>query len=341
MAMKKGFCIRCHTTDPRRRIFLVNSESTKCFCPRCMAEYRPKDAINYYNHFIKVACKRANTFLYTAKRPDLSYDKFGRVLEFEPEFPTALLGRLASLFYLSTLRRSRFDDVVTLISLDNDRYHLVGCREDYYNFLKTADADAETYRLRIFRLLTLKNYFYDMECLKLYVSRLNEIISFKKFIQKELSIIGFEKDAKEIDNELKDLNERLNDVSYYTIDGFVHRFKGFEKNGAILFLDSQESIDTSLTKYRPSALYPKDKSAIYIKDQIFRSNKTSYTIAMVELVLGIISSSLGFTFLFTSLLVSHPLSIAFLLIGLTLFVVGGFLILWHFIYKKIMGKRNF
>ena len=341
MAMKKGFCIKCRSAEPRRRIFMVNSESLKCYCPRCMAEYKPKNAINHYNHYIRYVCKRADTSLYTAKRPDLAYDQFGQILEFENEFPRALIGRLTSLFYLSTLRRSRFKDVMTLMSLDADRYHLVGSHDYYLNFLKTVNGDCETYRARAFKLLTFKNYFYDMECLKLYVRRLQEIIDFKKCIQKELKLIGEEDAANAIDVEILDFQERLNKTTYYTVDGHTHLFKGFEMKDAVLFLDSKESIDSSIIKYRPASLNPVDKNTNKIKDQIFRNNRTSYAIAVGELVGGIISANIGIGFLITSIFTKKPLSLAMLILGIFFTILGGFFIFWQYLFKKMLSKRSF
>lgn len=340
MAMKKGFCIKCHTVEPRRRIFMVNSESAKCYCPRCMAEYKPKNAINHYNHYVRYVCKRADNTLYTAKRPDLAYDKFGQILEFEPELPKALLGRLTALFYLSTLRRSRFDDVLTMLALESDRYHLVSAHDDYLNFLKTVNADTETYRGRIFKLLTLKNYFFDLDCLKLYVRRLQEIIDFKKCIQKEMKSIGAEEDANKIDAELLEFNERLVKTTYYTVDGFAHLFKGFEKD-SVLFLDSKESIDSSLSKYRPSALHPTDKNTTKIKDQVFRNNRAGYNAVIIELVGGIASASIGVGTLIAALFTKNPLSVFLLILGIILTIAGVFFIVWQYLFRKLLAKRSF
>lgn len=341
MSMKKGFCIKCHTTDERKRIFPVNSESAKCFCPRCMAEYKPKDAINYYNHFIRILCKRSDRYLRVAKRPDLSYDKFGHILEYEPELPKALIGRLTSLFYLSTLRRARFEDVITIASLDSDRYHLVGAHDDYFNFLMTSNADLELYRARIYKMLTIKSYFFDMDCLKLYISRIREMILYKKYVIKELTEIGNEKEASDVEKEIEELNNRLNEHAYYTADGFVHRFKGFEANGAIKFLDSQESVDVSLRKYRPSSLDGDNKGTILIKDQVFRTNKGAYNTSIAGFIFGVFSSLVGIGLLITALFTEKTPAIIFLSVGVFFTLLGGGLILWSFLFRKYLTNRSY
>ena len=341
MAMKKGFCIKCHTTDAKRRIFLVNSESLKCFCPRCLAEYKPKDAINHYNHFIRILCRHADRYLRVSKRPDISYEKFGHILEYEPDFAKALIGRLTSLYYLSTLRRARFNDVMTIAALDVDRYHLVGSHDDYLNFLLTSNADLENYRSRIYKMLTIKSYFYDMDCLKLYITRIKEIMDYKKYVQKELTAIGNEQEAKAIEAEIEDLDRRLHEHAYYTTDGFVHRFKGFENTGAIKFLDSQESVDVSLRKYRPSSLDGDNKKTILIDDQVFRTNKGAYSASIIGFVGGLFSSTAGIGLLITSLFLKGTPSIIFLSLGIFFTLLGGGLILWSFLFRKYLTKRSY
>lgn len=340
--MKNGYCVKCRTDDPKRRIFPVNSEAEKCFCPHCLYEYKPKDAINHYNHFIRNLTKKADTSLHIAKMPDVSYDRYGYILEFEPDYVKALLGRSLSLLYLSTLRRSRFKDVMMMLDLDTNRYHLVGSHDDYFNFLRAANGALEIYREKIFKKLTFKGYFYDMPCLKLYVTRLEEIITFKDFIMEEFKLIGNQLEADLVKPQLTELDERLNKTSYITVDGYSHLFKGFGKERSILFADSTDSIDVSLSKFKPETLEPNDKKIKVIKDVVFKSNRTAYGIAVAGLVIGIIFAVLALGLLITSLFfIGQESCLWFLILGGLCALVAGGLILWQFLLKRRLHKRSF
>ena len=168
MAMKNGYCVKCHTDDPRRRVFKVNSEAVVCYCPVCMTQYKPKEAIAHYNRFIDGLLRKSDTSLHVAMLPETSYKNYARVLEFESENVRALLGRLLSLIYLSTLRRSKFDEVVLLMNNDISRYRLIGSRTDFLNFIRSANAAANYYIETMVRRLTMKGCFYDLDCLSLY-----------------------------------------------------------------------------------------------------------------------------------------------------------------------------
>ena len=63
MALKKGFCSHCKG-DERLRIFDVNSAAEVCYCPNCMAEMLPKEAIMNYGYLISHYLKKASKALF-------------------------------------------------------------------------------------------------------------------------------------------------------------------------------------------------------------------------------------------------------------------------------------
>ena len=340
MSMKNGYCIKCHTANPKRRIFKVNSDAEKCYCPHCLAEYQPKVAINHFNRFINGMVEDADMTLKIARMPDISYGKYAEILEFDSDNVPALLGRLSSLLYLSTLRHSRFNDVVALLDLDLDRYHLVSSRNDYGRFLKTANDMANSYRETMIKRLTFRSYFYDPDCVILYLKRIKEIIDFKLVLQREFEFLKEYIQVDIIKNDVKNLNESLK-VEFITALGNKIKLVSFDDFGDPSISTSKEKIHTGLEKYRNSTLDLNDKKLIVIKDEMFKSNKTIYHIINLGLGFGIALGSLGLTVLIVSIFFWNkvffwPIAI----VGLSIVLIGAIFILIQFILRKKVRKNR-
>ena len=342
MAMKKGYCVKCKTDNPRSRIFKVNSEAVNCYCPRCMTTYKPKDAIDNYNHFIDGLLKKSDVSLHVAMLPEDSYRNYANVLEFEPENVKALLGRLLSLIYLSTLRKSRFDDVLKLMSVDISRYRLIGSRFDFSNFLRSANAAANFYTERMIKKLTFKGCFFDYPCLELYYCRIAEIKRFKLAIQDELKKIDQEKEAEFLDKSIEKC-DRLLEKTYVLADGTSYVLTGFDKHHNPKITKLDKTFNTGLDKYRLSTLDKNDKKLIVINDEIFRSNKVIYNFIKLAFLLGIIVGAIGLVSIIVSLFFIGKNTFFILIsLGAFLLVAGGVLELLRYIFKiKIKKKRRF
>ncbi len=292
MSMKKGYCIKCRSTNPKRHIFNVNSDAVKCYCPRCMAEYKPKVAINNFNRFIENMQVSADISFKIARLPDISYQKYADVLEYESDYVPALLGRISSLILVSTLRHSRFYDAMQLITLDSNKFHANGCHEQYVHFLKSANQMANDYKDRMFKSLTFRSYFYDVDCIRLYVLRMDEIHKFKKFLAEELAEIEEAESFDLVNKEAEEIDDMVHH-EFVTADGHKHSFITFEIDNYPLISTSDEMVKTGVEKYRPSTLDENDRKLRYIKDQIFRSNKALSRIVNFGLVFGVGLGTIG------------------------------------------------
>ena len=286
MSMKRGYCIKCRYDDPKRHIFPVNSEAEVCYCPKCMAEYKPKDAIAHYNHFMKHFILKADASLHIAMMPDVSYQKYADVLEIEESNIQALLGRSLSLLYLSTLRHTTFKQVVNLNELDENRYHLVSNRHDYFSFLRAAEKVSNDYEEKMHKRLTFKGYFHDKDCVKLYISRLGELIAFKQYIVAELKEIDKVQEADYIEKGIHALEGKIGG-KFVTADGDVTVYRGTDRFNSPQLVTLPEKIKTGLDKYRGYTLKEDDRKLIVIKDVIFKSNRAAYGLASMGYYMGI------------------------------------------------------
>ena len=286
MSMRKGYCIKCRYDDPKRHIFPVNSEAEVCYCPKCMAEYKPKDAIAHYNHFMKNIILKADASLHIAMMPDVSYQKYADVLEIEEGNIQALLGRSLSLLYLSTLRHTTFKQVVILNQLDESRYHLVSNRHHYFSFLRAAEKVSNDYEEKMLKRLTFRGYFHDKDCVKLYISRLGELITFKEYLVSELKEIDKLSEANYIQTSIDTLHTKLGG-KFVTADGDVTVYHGTDRFNSPQLLTLKEKVKTGLDKYRGYTLKEDDRKLIVIKDVIFRSNRAAYGLASMGYYMGI------------------------------------------------------
>ena len=342
MAMKKGYCIRCKVDEPRRRVFKVNSEAVTCYCPVCMTQYKPKEAIDHYNRFIDGMLKKSDVSLHVAMLPESSYRHYADVLEFEPDNVRALLGRLLSLIYLSTLRRSKFDEVIMLMNNDISRYRLIGSRTDFSNFLRSANAAANYYIETMVRRLTIKGCFYDLDCLSLYYSRIAEIKRFKLTIQDELKRINQEKEAEFLDKSIAKCDKLL-EKTYVTADGNSYSLEGFDRQKKPKIKELEKKYQTGLEKYNLSSLEKNDKKRRVIKDSIFRSNKAAYTFIKIGFYGGLALSALGFVLTIVALILNkQPIFYLLLVLGIFFLVSGLVLLALQFIFKgQLKKKRRF
>lgn len=343
MAMKKGFCIKCITKDPKHRIFKVNSEAEKCYCPHCLKEYKPKEAIGYFNRFISMLTDEADMTLQIARRPDVSYQKYADVLEYADDFVPALLGRISSLIYQSTLRRSRFEEALLLLDLDIDKFHLVANRPQYVKFLKSSNEMANAYKERLYKRLTFKSYFYDTDCIMLYVKRLSEIKDFKSYLKKELEFTNENELAQTIAQEIEEIDGLIHE-DFISVNGRKHSFINFDKNGMPLIASSEERFHTGMEKYRNSTLDVNDKKLRVIKDVMFRSNKTMYHIINLGLGFSIAMGGIGTLVLIASIFlfnVNTNIFWALIIVGFAFHLVGIILLVIQFILRAKVRKSRY
>ena len=134
-----------------------------------------KKTIDKYN-------RKAYFYLRHAGEYRLGYDLFAYVLELEPTNRTAKLGRLLSLANLSTTRRNRFTEVRELMDIERPLFHDKTFTREYTAYLISLNSCIDVYCMLLRKNLTIKDYFYDVACIKLYYRHIADAILLKRMI---------------------------------------------------------------------------------------------------------------------------------------------------------------
>ncbi len=294
--MLKGYCTNCNKDNEGRRIFDVNSDVRFCYCPHCGKKYRPRVAIANYNRVIHKYLHRARFFLCNAGEVQYAYNLYAYVLELEPTNKTAKIGRLLSLAFLSTVRRNRFTEVKQLLEIEKDQFHeKVFAHEEYNEFLIHLENCTETYLNNVKKALTLKGYFYDVECIKLYFKHIRDVIDLRRLIVSELMVIGVSANLSIISDETKDLEKEYN-LTCYTVDGQDHSLAHFAKNGDPIIVNGVKQVETNLHRYRMSTLDENNKKKLNIIPErvfpiiyarLFRTYEMSLGLAIANVAIAI------------------------------------------------------
>lgn len=342
MSMKKGYCTNCNKHDESRRIFDVNSETRFCYCPHCGKKYRPRIAIFNYERTINKYLRRANFYLKNAGETRLAYSLFAYVLELEPGNKSAKLGRLLSLCYLSTLRRTRFKETQELLSIEREDYHTQGIRREYVAFLLSLNECLDDFIIRSHRKLTMKNFFFDVECAKLYFNQIKEILELKRLIVEELIECDEAKQASSVQNTIKLLEAKYKE-SFFTFDGQEHNLVNFTKNGDPLIVNGKRVENTTkLMRYRPSSLNIDDKNAQYIKDDVFsKANLHTYHFIKASIFFITFTAVIALTLLVIYFIyMKYQFSLAFLIVASIFGVAAVLFVILRLIYSHKLKKPS-
>lgn len=346
MATKNGICPYCQFNRLQNRIFPVNPEATTVFCPSCMRELEPKTAIDLYNGIINKMVEKADSSLFVTCDPVIAYQEYANVLEVEPNNSKALLGRILCLIYTSRVRKSYLVEANDLL----ERITHKGSEEVtiYVGFLKKINFALDEYDLALLNRLTHKKYFYDDECIKLYLKRLSEIIKFKKNILEQLQKI--KKDYVGQNNEIfinlisHSINEKENylKADKTTIQGFGYRYIKIVDEK--VYIERKDEITpTKLAKHKAYTLNENDhRGKILINDKVFkdytpivRAKKVSVYFLIVLMLLAI-GGGITSYFFFNNL----TLFIIILSASVAAFIGALILFILYFVWKNILKKRK-
>ena len=347
MATKNGICPHCQFNRLDRRIFPVNPEAVTVYCPYCMRELDPKKSIELYNNIITKMLDKADNTLFVACDPVTAYLEYAEVLEVENHNPKALLGRILCLIYTSKVRKTYLSEANELLG----EISYKGTEEvtNYVGFLKRINFALDEYDLALLKKLSIHKQFYDEECLKLYITRLVEIIEFKKDILDSLNKIK------------KDYITQKNDVLINLVSHSISEKENSLKTTKFLItgvgykitragtdrVSINETGETINTHYNKGHLYTlnendKRKGKKVIDDQVFRDYTPIIRMKKISiymaLTLMLAATGLGLaSYFFINNQILFPVFIA-----LAALCVVGFVILTilHFIWKSLLKKRK-
>jgi hypothetical protein len=301
-----------------------------------MAAHKPSDVIKNYNVLLNKKITLGYYQLNALRFPTKAYATFANVLEFEPENVVALSGRLTSLIYLSTLRKSYFKDVIALLNISKHRFHLISSKNTYTKLLSTLNSAIEEYHHNLAKRLTNRGYFYDSECLKLFVKRLQEIKTFKEFLQSEFISLDETNYAVNIAKEISVIDKAIH-ADLYTTDGIKREFNCFDEHGNPTFNAFESGKHKPLPRYRLATLNKEQKGMRIIPDSMFNKNKNSRRLIMAILLIGLISD-LGAVamFIISGFIADNIQRTLLIVLGIALILCSGIFIAIFSITKKII-----
>ena len=343
--LKKAYCTYCKTDDELSRIFSVNPEAKVCYCPNCMVELKPKDAIDEYNYFIATKLNKANQLLYRDTRFYDAYCAFGHIIEIDPYIMKARFGRVLALFYMSTLRHTHFNDATLLLEREADQFFRKMKEQSHYaKFLTKVLSAVDEYQNRFERRITFKERFYSQDCVELYYTRLHEIIEVKKFVIEELNKITLKFPDEKVmrlltnrENEMLEL-ERQFDEPISTTGGTRYRVAKIVNNQ--ILVSKLEEQFAPLSRHKKFKLNENEKKGRLIKDKVYPDNShlmlltTSCIPLIVIFFVGAAAATLIYVFKWFNLgLIPLFAAIGCLLIAIAVLI---FFIIW----KHKLSKRR-
>lgn len=296
MSLKKAYCPICHPSDEKYHIFDVNADAEVCYCPHCMAKLIPADAIKAYELFINKKINKANNILFSAIDFPKAYSLFAQVLEYDAFNHDALYGRLLSLLYMSTLRHPRFKDFMLLFQEEKETFHKAENRSSYFLFLSRVLHAINEYDVAFRKRITISQYFYDIDCIKLYFSHVKDIYDIKMDIRQEILFLqSKDKECQDYAVSLTFLDKsiKVKDLEmtkrWLTADGYSYGYVGKGEMGDVLLGRSDQQNVVKINHYHPKALYEdKAKGKKLIKDNVFPNNLFTFHVKNVAFPLMII-----------------------------------------------------
>ena len=350
--MLKGYCKYHKSNDIKDHILEIDERDEIIECPVCHRKIKATDAVKAYYDKISRCLYWGRFNLFVSTNYLKAYRYFACVLELDENNVDGYSGRILSLFMMSTLRNSRFEDTKEMVIqafslLAKDRNN----HKSIIFMLSTLDKFVHKYIKLIKKKLTHRIYFHDEKCVKTYLTRVKEARDLRLLILKEVEqlINRHQKDDLSdfelIRSEIKKSLERdEHDLSTYhsCLDGYSYKAL-FSKKGDMVIIDDGLKQKINLSSYHPFSV-DKEKGKYQIKDRVFASYSFQYQFfiaSAVIIILLFIASISGVICCFIFETIRHILLIASLSLAALafLFIIVRF-VLYFIIRKRIKNILN-
>ena len=350
--MLKGYCKYHKSNDLKDHILEIDERDEIIECPVCHRKIKRNDAIKTYHDKISHFLYWGRFNLFVSTNYLKAYRYFAAVLEIDENNVDGYSGRILSLFMMSTLRDSRFEDTKEMVI---QAFSLLAKNRTNHKsiifMLSTLDKFVHKYIKLVKKKLTHKIYFHDNKCVKLYLTRVKEARDLRIVILKEVEqLINRNQkndfnDFEQIRLEIKkSLDRDEHDLSTYQVclDGYSYKAL-FDKKGDMVIIDDGLKQKINLSSYHPFAI-KKEKGKYQIRDRVFTSYSKQYqffiysaVIIILLFVLAIASTICCFVFSeLRHILLISALSLALLAV---LFIIIRFS-LYLIIRKRIKNSLN-
>ena len=346
MAFKKGFCTHCKG-DERTRIFAVNKEAEVCYCPHCTHAMTPKEANNNYHWLISSYLKRASRYLFESTEYLLAYQTFAHVIDLDETVKVAYFGRLLSLVYLSTLRTSKIYFALLMHRQQAKFYHYQETAKEYFNFLWLLLDALDRYENRMKKRLSSHGIFYDVDCIALYLKRMDEIKNYKKYIAEEAQFfIESSKEQFQVVYDRARNNEEEYDAAfeqrYVTADGYSYLFAGFNSSGKAVINLQEDIPQQAVHRFKPASLYSKENKKELIPDQIYLNNLPLSRLVAISIPLSIILLAIVAGGIIASIIIKEEqIKLLIYIISALLLPASLMLVILHFTLKNRLKKKYY
>ena len=346
MAFKKGFCTHCKG-DEKARIFNVNKEAEVCHCPHCAHTLKPKEAISNYRWLISSHLKKASKALFESTEYLLAYQTFAHVIDLDDTVKVAYFGRLLSLVYLSTLRTSKIPFALQMHRQQAKLFHYQETAREYFNFLWLLLDALDKYENRMTKRIKYHSFFYDEDCISLYLKRVDEIRKYKEFITLEAEFfIEANKEqynvvVERVKNGTKEYKGIFNQ-RFVTTEGKSYLFDGFGKDDMPIVNLQKHLPAQPAHNYKPLALLPNEEKKPLINDDIYQSNLTLSRLIKVSIPVAIILLAVVASALIISFIVEPKAAkLVIYIVSVLLLAASFLLILLHFAWKNSLKKKYY
>lgn len=348
MALKRGFCTHCQG-DEIQRIFNVNREAEICYCPVCAHPMQPKDAIVNYRHLISHYLKKASRYLFETTEYLRAYQTFAHIIDIDDTIKVAYFGRILALVHLSTLRKSKIPFAMQMHKQQAAKmFHYQETANEYYHFLVLLLDALDIYEHKMKRRLTSRGVFYDVDCVVLYLKRVEEIKLYKRYLISEAEFFidankeHFQAIVDRINNS-KDHYVNVFKENYVTGDGNSYSFNEFGPNiTPILTMQSIKNDQKVRHIKEEISLYPKDNKKSPIKDEVYQNNLPLFIFVSMSVPLAIILFFAALTAVIIGVFAPSEIVKMLLFIGAAILTsVSLMLFILHFAWKNALKKKYY
>ena len=299
-SLKKAYCPHCKVENELEHIFAVSPDVEVCYCPNCMREYKPKDVIDNYNYFIANKITRAERLLYRDTKFYEAYCAFADIIEIDSSICKARFGRILSLIYMSKLRKSNFANAMTLLESEAEQYfHKMRDFISYFKFLSRANGALDEYQKRFYEKVSIRDRFYNEDCVALYYQRLKEIIELKKLLLEETQKLSLKSPDERFDNLMRAISNSLVILNtnfkepVTTTDGTRYKVAKVASQSQILVVSLDDRLNPigHFVRYK---LDENEKRGKLLKDKVYPDNIHISRLTKVALPLMIFFLLLAF-----------------------------------------------
>lgn len=295
MGMMLGYCKKCQVRGEDPRFFEVNTDHNVVICGRCGLRMTPKQAIANYDNLFDYLYKEAEILLFRARDAMGAYKAYARIIDLKPDDVVARFGRILSLVYISTLRKTNFDGALLMFHEEKKKYlRNPKYRVQYYSFIRCMNRAVSRYHEKLLKRLAYKNidgneYFYDQECVSLYFHRILQIRNFKQifleeciYLKDKLEDDSFEPLMGTLSKEVEELTEELK-VVRTDVDGVKYTFRRMSENFKPIISKSDIKTLLHLPKFQRYSLEDNKEKQPTINNSMFKTQAPLYMLSKIAI----------------------------------------------------------